>query len=87
MPRQKKRLNFEQNLTDLETIVTQLEQGDLSLEESLVQFEKGIKLLAESQKTLSEAEQKVQLLLQQNGQIELVDFNDERDDDSEHDDE
>ena len=48
---------------DLEQIVEQLEGGDLSLEKSLAQFEKGVKLSRECQAALTEAEQKVQILM------------------------
>lgn len=55
--------HFEENLTDLDTIVTQLESNQLSLEEALKAFEKGVKLSQECQSVLSKAEQKVQILL------------------------
>ncbi|TDJ48486.1 MAG: exodeoxyribonuclease VII small subunit [Gammaproteobacteria bacterium] len=48
---------------DLEQIVEQLEGGDLSLEKSLAQFEKGVKLSRECQAALTNAEQKVQILM------------------------
>ena len=59
----KKALNLEKSMGDLEQIVEQLEGGDLTLEKSLAQFEKGIKLSRECQQALSAAEQKVQILL------------------------
>lgn len=55
---------FEKNLRALETVVEQLESGELSLEESLAQFERGIILARECQRALQEAEQKVQILTQ-----------------------
>jgi len=57
--------SFEKNLRALETVVEQLEGGELSLEESLAQFERGIVLARECQRALQEAEQKVQILTQQ----------------------
>ena len=57
-----KKINFEQSLKNLEDIVQQLEKGDLSLDESLKQYEKGIKLARECQGILSEAEQKIEML-------------------------
>lgn len=54
--------HLEQSLKDLEHIVEQLEKGDLPLDESLALFEKGIKLTKGCQKTLSEAEQKIQTI-------------------------
>lgn len=56
--------SFEKNLRSLETVVEQLESGELSLEESLAQFERGIVLARECQRALQEAEQKVQILTQ-----------------------
>jgi len=60
---QKKNLNLEKAMGDLEQIVEQLEGGDLSLEKSLAQFEKGVKLSRECQAALTNAEQKVQILM------------------------
>ncbi len=56
---------FEQNLRELENIVQQLEQGDLTLDQALLQFERGVQLSRLSQQQLQSAEQKVQILLQQ----------------------
>lgn len=57
-----KSINFEKSMTELEAIVRQLEKGELSLEESLKQFEKGIKLTRQCQEVLSQAEQKIETL-------------------------
>lgn len=57
-----KPIQFEQSIAELETIVGQLEKGELPLEESLKQFEKGITLAQKCQKILSEAEQKIEIL-------------------------
>lgn len=65
----KKAVDFESSLQQLEALVTDMEKGDLSLEESLKAFEAGIKLTRECQSRLSEAEQKVQLLLEEQGQL------------------
>lgn len=65
----KKAVDFEHSLQQLEALVTGMEKGDLSLEESLKAFEAGIKLTRECQARLSEAEQKVQLLLEEQGQL------------------
>lgn len=59
----KKTPNLEKSMGELEQIVEQLEGGELTLEKSLAQFEKGVKLSRECQKALSEAEQKVQILM------------------------
>ena len=53
---------FEKSISDLEKIVSQLEQGELSLEESLKRYEKGIQLANLCEKALAEAEQKIETL-------------------------
>jgi len=68
---------FEETLAALETLVEQLEKGDLSLEESLKSFEQGVKLTRACQTALQEAEQKVQILLEKNDTEQLAKFNDE----------
>ncbi|MCG8381282.1 MAG: exodeoxyribonuclease VII small subunit [Gammaproteobacteria bacterium] len=55
--------NIEEALQQLETLVVNLEQGDLSLDESLAQFEQGIALTRYCQETLTQAELKVQQLV------------------------
>ncbi|HBI21074.1 MAG TPA: exodeoxyribonuclease VII small subunit [Legionella sp.] len=55
-----KPMHFEKSITELESIVMQLEKGDLSLDESLKQFEKGIALARKCEETLSKAEQKIE---------------------------
>ncbi len=62
MPRKRTHPGFEATLHELESLVEQMEQGELSLEDSLKSFEKGIKLTRECQSALSEAEQKVEIL-------------------------
>lgn len=74
MPAKKKTPDFESSLAQLEAMVEQLEQGDLSLEQSLQTFEQGVKLTHDCQSILAQAEQKVQMLIQQNGQLEQVPF-------------
>ncbi|HLR18072.1 MAG TPA: exodeoxyribonuclease VII small subunit [Alcanivoracaceae bacterium] len=58
-----KKTSVEATLAELEKLVEQMESGELSLEDSLAAFEKGIKLTSESQKALKAAEEKVQRLL------------------------
>lgn len=77
MSRTKKTDSFEQSLAELENIVEAMEQGDIPLEKALESFEKGIKLARACQKTLSEAEQKVRILIEQNGKQTLEDFADD----------
>ncbi|HAT27366.1 MAG TPA: exodeoxyribonuclease VII small subunit [Gammaproteobacteria bacterium] len=62
--------DFEQALEDLEALVSSMEEGELSLEDSLQAFEKGIKLTRECQAALKQAEQKVQVLINENGDTE-----------------
>lgn len=59
--------DFEKKLTDLESIVQRLEQGDLPLEESVRLFEEGMKLSDDCKKELDSAEGRVQLLIDQGG--------------------
>ena len=72
MARKKAALDFEQSLTELQTIVERLENGELSLEESLSAFEQGIGLTRECQAALTQAEQKVQILLERDGALEAA---------------
>jgi len=68
-------LSFEESLAELDTIVKSLEQGELSLEESMALFERGLNLSQVSQTKLQTAEQKVKILLEKNNQQQLSDFN------------
>lgn len=61
--------NFEQSLAELETLVAAMEEGELSLEEALKHFEKGIALASSCQTALQQAEQKVTQLLEKNGEL------------------
>ncbi len=74
MPAKKKSTDFEASLAQLEAMVTQLEQGDLSLEQSLQTFEQGVKLTRDCQTFLTQAEQKVQMLIKQNEALQEVPF-------------
>ena len=56
-------MDFEKKLSRLEEIVTKMEGGDLSLEDSLKFFEEGVKLSRECNTQLAQAEQKVKVLL------------------------
>ncbi len=62
--------SFEAQLATLEAIVDNLEKGELPLEESLAQFEKGVKLTRECQQMLDQAQQKVSILTQDGEQLE-----------------
>ena len=63
------KIDFEQQLTNLESLVTALEGGDLTLEQSLSSFEQGIKIARECQQALQVAEQRVELLMKQGDEI------------------
>ncbi|OMH39374.1 exodeoxyribonuclease VII small subunit [Motiliproteus sp. MSK22-1] len=69
MPRTRKEPDFEQSLAELESLVTRMEQGDMTLEQSLEAFENGVKLTRECQQRLEKAEQRVQVLIEQNGEL------------------
>ena len=69
-PEQTAPADFERSLAELETIVAKLEQGDLSLDESLRHFERGVQLTRVCQSALKQAEQKVEILLRKSGASE-----------------
>jgi len=81
MPPKKKPIDFEQSLKSLEELVNKMEQGDMSLEESLEAFQKGIALTRECQTRLAEAEQHVNLLIEENDQFRLEAFETDQDED------
>ncbi|HEY5683693.1 MAG TPA: exodeoxyribonuclease VII small subunit [Sulfuricaulis sp.] len=61
--------NFEAALAELEKIVEKMEAGEQSLEESLKSFQRGIELTRACQQGLREAEQRVEKLIQKNGEF------------------
>ena len=65
---------FEECLQRLETIVQELEKGDVPLEKSLTLFEEGMQLSANCRKELEEAEGKVEILLKKNGKLQAEPF-------------
>ena len=77
MSKKKTTTLFEDSLAEIEQLVTQLEQGEISLEYSLKSFERGVTLTRICQKALQEAEQKVQILIEKNGTHNLESFADE----------
>lgn len=68
MTRKSNAPDFEKSLAELQALVERLESGELSLEDSLGAFEQGVALTRDCQQALSQAEQKVQLLLERNGE-------------------
>ncbi|MET0070471.1 MAG: exodeoxyribonuclease VII small subunit [Candidatus Thiodiazotropha sp.] len=77
MPRKQKTPPFEEAMKELEALVESLEQGDLSLEESLKSFERGVALTRICQTSLQEAEQKVRMLNGDTQASELIPFSDD----------
>jgi len=73
----KNEANFESALQELEKLVEEMEQGDISLEQSLQKFERGIALSRACQKALQDAEQKVQILIEKKQADTLADFDDQ----------
>lgn len=67
--------NLETSLTEISELIDKMEHGELSLEQSLAHFERGVTLVKHCQKILDQAEQKVQILMQSNNQEELTDYN------------
>ncbi|MCL5042422.1 MAG: exodeoxyribonuclease VII small subunit [Gammaproteobacteria bacterium] len=80
MSRKKTAVDFEHSLAELQALVERLESGELSLEDSLGAFEQGVKLTRDCQQALTQAEQKVQQLLSQNGETSSVPFDEPADD-------
>ncbi len=72
--------DFEQSLTELEALVTKLEQGDVPLEEALKTFERGVALTRQCQTALRTAQQKVEVLLTRDGEEAIEPFSDADDD-------
>jgi exodeoxyribonuclease VII small subunit len=68
----KTKFNLEKSLADLESLVEELESGDLPLDKAMKKFEEGIKLTRGCQAALKEAEQKVEILLKTAGGEESV---------------
>ena len=75
--KQQPEVNFEEELEELGRLVSSMEEGELSLEDSMTAFEKGIKLTRECQTALQKAEQKVQILLNESGETQAFDVKDE----------
>lgn len=70
-------LAFEEIVTRLQTVVDQLERGDLPLEKSLAMFEDGVKLSRLGAKRLDEAEKRVELLLSDGDDVTTRPLNDD----------
>ncbi len=66
--------SFESQMEKLEKIVAELEKGELSLDESVIKFEEGIKISKECNKTLETAEKKITMLINNDGEIQEEKF-------------
>lgn len=69
-----KEVSFEEAMKELETIATELEKGDLNLEESVAKFEEGMKLSKQCNDIIEKAEKRINILLQKDGKIEEEKF-------------
>lgn len=69
-----KEKDFEEMLEDLENIVTSLEKDDLKLDESITKFEEGMKLTKLCNTKLEEAEKRITILLNENGEVKEENF-------------
>ncbi|EPX4134527.1 exodeoxyribonuclease VII small subunit [Vibrio vulnificus] len=67
-------MSFEATIEELDNLVDQLENGDLALDDALKKFERGIALARASQAKITEAEQRVSILLSDSDDAPLSDF-------------
>ena len=74
MGKENEKISFEENIEKLEKIVTDLEKGNLNLDDSVEKFEEGMKISKECNKILEEAEKKITILLEENGETKEQDF-------------
>ena len=67
-------VKFEEAMQELESIASELEKGNLSLEESVAKFEEGMKISKKCSEIIEQAEKKITILLQKDGNIEEENF-------------
>ena len=67
-------IQFEAAISELNDLIEKMEQGKGTLEESLANFEKGVQLTRVCQQAIKDAEQKIQVLVEKNGQVSLEPF-------------
>lgn len=72
--KEENKISFEKEMEKLEVLVTELEKGDLSLDESVKKFEEGIKISKECNEMLEEAEKKISILIEKDGELEEENF-------------
>ncbi len=66
--------NFEESMKKLEGIVTELENGNLNLDESVKKFEEGMKIAKQCNTILEDAEKKITILLEKDGELKEEEF-------------
>ena len=66
--------NFEESMKKLEGIVTELEKGNLNLDESVKKFEEGMKIAKQCNTILEDAEKKITILLEKDGELKEENF-------------
>ncbi|WP_342304346.1 exodeoxyribonuclease VII small subunit [Methanolobus sp. ZRKC5] len=76
-PEDQDEMSFESSLEELESLVEKLEKGQLTLDESLGIFERGMKLARVCNQKLSKAERKIEILIEENGKLKTESFSDE----------
>lgn len=81
--KQSKLPDLEKSLAEINTLIEKMEQGELTLDQSLTHFERGITLVKHCQHILTEAEQKVQILIENNKQEKLDNYEVEDEDEDE----
>ena len=74
MARKRKPVDFERSLRELEALVERMEEGELSLEDSLQTYERGIRLSRLCQQALDEAEKRIEILTSRDGRVDLEPF-------------
>lgn len=70
----KKDLNFEETMQELENIVQELEKGNLNLDDSIKKFEEGMNISKKCNEILEEAEKKITILIKKDNKIEEENF-------------
>ena len=69
-----KKQSYEENITQIDEILEKLESEDLSLDDSISEYEKAIKLIKDSEKLLEAGEGKVMKVIEKNGRVEMEEF-------------
>ncbi len=75
MSKEKESKSFEELMETLESIVQELEKGDLNLDDSVAKFEEGMKISKECSKILESSEKRISILLENNGEMTEEIFN------------